>query len=71
MIVINDGRLSFDGVPREVFKNVEELRKIGLEAPQGRELIYELEHAGLNIDTDALSEEECVAALIKILDENK
>ena len=71
VIVINDGRLRFDGVPREVFKNVEELRKIGLEAPQGRELIYELERAGLNIDTDALSEEECVAALIKFLDENK
>ena len=71
VIVINDGRLNFDGVPRDVFKNVDELRKIGLEAPQGRELIYELARAGVNIDTDALSEEECVAALIKFLDENK
>lgn len=67
VIVINDGRLNFDGTPRDVFKNVEELRKIGLEAPQGRELIYELNNSGIKIDTDALSEEECIAALAKYL----
>ena len=67
VIVINDGRLNFDGTPREVFKNVEELRKIGLEAPQGRELIYELNNSGIKFDTDALSEEECIAALTKYL----
>lgn len=67
VIVINDGKLSFDATPREVFQNVDELRKIGLEAPQGRELIYELNNSGIKIDTDALSEEECIAALKKYL----
>lgn len=67
VIVINDGKLRFDATPREVFQNVDELRKIGLEAPQGRELIYELNNSGIKIDTDALSEEECIAALKKYL----
>jgi len=43
------------------------LHDIGLEAPQGRELIYQLEKAGFFIDTDALSEEECISALINFL----
>lgn len=67
VIVINDGCLTFDGTPKEVFKNVDELHKIGLEAPQGRELIHELNNSGIKIDTDALSEDACIAALIKYL----
>ena len=67
VIVINDGSLIFDGSAKSVFSNVERLHEIGLEAPQGKELIHELMQLGYDIDGDALSEEECTEALIKLL----
>ncbi len=67
VIVINDGVIALDGTPREVFKNVEKLRSMGLEAPQGNELILELKKAGLNIAGDSLTESECVETLYKFL----
>ena len=67
VIVINDGRLALDGTPRAVFSDVEKLRKMGLEAPQGNELVTELIKAGLKISGDSLTEEECVETLYKFL----
>ncbi len=67
VIVINDGVIALDGTPREVFKNVEKLRSMGLEAPQGNELVLELKKAGLNIAGDSLTESECVETLYKFL----
>ncbi len=67
VIVINDGRIALDGTPREVFKNVDKLRGMGLEAPQGNELVLELKKAGLKIHGDSLTEAECVETLFKIL----
>lgn len=67
VIVINDGKLALDGTPREVFKNVEKLRSMGLEAPQGNELVLELKKAGLNIVGDSLTEDECIETLYKFL----
>ena len=67
VIVINDGKIALDGTPREVFGNVEKLRSMGLEAPQGNELILELKTAGLDINGDSLTEEECVETLYKFL----
>ena len=67
VIVINDGKIAFDGTPHEVFKNVEKLRAMGLEAPQGNELVLELKKAGLKISGDSLTEEECVETLYKFL----
>jgi energy-coupling factor transport system ATP-binding protein len=69
VIVINDGRLTLDGTAKKVFSEVEKLHDIGLEAPQGRELIYELSESGIKIDTDALSENECTEALVNYLRE--
>ena len=67
VIVINDGRIALDGTPREVFANVDLLRSMGLEAPQGNELILELRRAGLDIQGDSLTESECIETLYKFL----
>ena len=71
VIVINDGVCVLDGTAKEVFSKVDELRAMGLEAPQGRELIHELSAAGIVIDTDALSEGECTEAILNYLKESK
>lgn len=67
VVVINDGKVLFDDTPKAVFSNVERLHEVGLEAPQGRELIWQLMESGVDICSDAISEDECVSALLEIL----
>ena len=67
VIVINDGKIALDGTPRQVFANVDKLRAMGLEAPQGNELILELKKAGVNINGESLTEAECIETLYKFL----
>ena len=67
VIVINDGRLIIDGTPNAVFTRVDELHSMGLEAPQGTELLHLLKKNGVDVNTDAVSEEDCIKALLEIL----
>lgn len=67
VIVINDGSLAMDGTPKEVFARVDELHSMGLEAPQGAELLSALKAAGVDVDTNALSHDECVEAIIRAI----
>jgi len=67
VIVINDGRLILDGAAEDVFSEVELLHDIGLEAPQGRELLYELRKAGLDINDKSLTSDGCTAAILDFL----
>ncbi len=67
VIVMNDGRIAFDGKPSEVFSNVDKLHDLGLEAPQGVELLHELKWAGLSFEGHPLTEQECIEALAKML----
>ena len=69
VIVINDGHLTLDGSAKDVFFEVDKLHDMGLEAPQGRELIHALNKVGFNIDATALTERECTEAIINYLKE--
>ena len=67
VIIINDGKMAFDGTAKEVFSNVEMLHSMGLEAPQGNELINLLRAEGLEIEGDTMTEDECVQTLFDFL----
>ena len=67
VIVINDSRVYMDGTPKEVFSRIEELKKVGLEAPQGTELLFELKKLGYSLPDNALSVEECAEALYDLI----
>lgn len=67
VVVINDGELVMDGAPLDIFAKVDMLHSIGLEAPQGVELIHLLNSRGMNIDEKVLSVEECTEALFNYL----
>ena len=71
VIVINDGRVCLDGTPKEVFSNVEKLRAIGLDAPQGNELVLALRDTGCKIKGDCLTENECIDLLYDFISKNK
>jgi len=63
VVVMADGRIALDGPPKAIFPQVEKLRSLGLSAPETTELLYELRQAGLDVPLDALSVEECAAAI--------
>ncbi len=67
VIVINDGNLAIDGTAKEVFARVDELHEMGLEAPQGIELIHKLKASGYDISADALTEDECTKAIADMI----
>lgn len=68
VIVINDGRVALDGTARKVFSRTEELHSMGLESPQGVELVAELRAAGIDIAGEVLTAEECEAAIAQLLE---
>ena len=68
VIVVNDGELILDGTPVEVFSNVDLLHKIGLESPQGIELINGLRAMGININAECLTDEECADAIYSAIE---
>ena len=71
VIVVNDGRVAMDGTAKEVFREVDKLHEMGLEAPQGRELIHALAACGVKMSTDALSDTECIDTLVQYLKSRK
>lgn len=70
IVVMDNGEILMDNVPKEVFSNVELMKKIGLDVPQVTELMYLLGQSGITADTHIIDEEECAEALIKLLKGN-
>ena len=64
VIVFDEGKIVIDGVPTEVFSNVEQIREIGLDVPQVVELFYELNKEGINLPLKIKSLDEAVKLLI-------
>ncbi len=67
VIVMNDGKKLMTGTPREVFARSKELYEVGLAVPQTVELVKELKSAGIDIDTDVLTVDECASAVYDAL----
>ena len=67
IIVMNQGRVIFDDVPKEVFKHYKELETIGLAAPQVTYLMHELREKGLPVSTDVTTVAEARAELLRVL----
>ena len=67
VIVINDGHLLIDSTAKDVFARVDLLHSVGLESPQGVELVHSLRAAGVDIADNCLSEDECIDAIFNYL----
>lgn len=65
VVVMDDGQIVLSGTPREVFSNVVELKRIGLDVPQMTELSYMLNQAGIAVREDILTIEEMVDELCR------
>lgn len=67
ILVINAGQLVLDGTPGEVFSQVEELKKIGLDVPQATRLMNELRRRGIPVRTDAVTYSEAKQEILRVL----
>ena len=67
VIVMNDGEVVMDGLPKEVFREVTRLKQVGLDVPQVTELCHELRKSGVDIPDDIIGEEECADWIVRIL----
>ena len=67
VVVMNDGEIVADGTPKRVFAQVELLRSYGLTVPATTDLIDRLNKGGRNLNIEALSLEDCVEELVKVL----
>lgn len=63
VVVMEKGRKVLEGTPRKVFKEIERLKKIGLDVPCMTEISYMLNKEGLNIKEDILTVDEMVNEL--------
>ena len=65
--VVDNGRMLTSGTPREVFSQVELLKKHRLDVPQATELCHKLRACGVEIKELPLTEEECTSMLKEVL----
>lgn len=63
VLVMEQGEIVMEGTPREIFSQVEKVKRLGLDVPQVTELAYELRKEGINIPGQILTVEELVKAL--------
>lgn len=69
LYVMDDGKLVMSGTPREVFSQVEKLKKLRLDVPHVTELAYELQKEGVPLKNGILTSEEFTEELIRVRNE--
>ncbi len=67
LIVMSEGEVFLDGRPKEVFRQIDKLDRVGLTCPDTTRLIHMLNQHGFDLPLDALSVEECAEAIYKAL----
>jgi energy-coupling factor transport system ATP-binding protein len=63
VIIMDEGKIQLQGKPKEVFSNVERIKKFGLDIPQVTELSHILIENGINLPNDIITIEELVERL--------
>ncbi len=66
IIVMNQGSVMYDGIPKEVFRHYKELEAVGLAAPQVTYLMHELRDLGLQLSTDPTTVEEAKEEILRM-----
>ncbi|HCX65456.1 MAG TPA: energy-coupling factor transporter ATPase, partial [Eubacteriaceae bacterium] len=65
VIVMDEGKISMEGTPREILCQVEKLKSLRLDVPQITDLAFQLRTENLNVDYNVLTVEEMVKQLCR------
>jgi energy-coupling factor transport system ATP-binding protein len=63
VIVMEEGKVVMEGVPREIFSQVTRLKELGLDVPVAAELAYRLREFGMKIPEEIITDIELVVAV--------
>lgn len=66
VFVMDSGKVVMQGTPREIFSQVEQLKRLRLDVPQVTELAYELKKSGVPLRDGILTNQEFVEELMKM-----
>ncbi|MBQ8390989.1 MAG: energy-coupling factor transporter ATPase [Clostridia bacterium] len=66
VIVLDKGKVRFDAPPREVFREEEKLRDLGLSVPDSTALVHALRKKGINIEKETLTPKECAEEILSV-----
>lgn len=69
IIVLNNGVITADGTPKQIFSKYDILKDAGLRVPQTTELMSLLKENGMNVKNDVLTADECADELAKYFSE--
>lgn len=69
VIVMDEGKILLDGKPKEVFTQIETLKKTGLDVPEATELTNMLIKRGLDLPNDILSIDELLQNIVSITED--
>ncbi len=67
VVVMDSGRILLDGRPKEVFRQAELLKSVGLDVPDVTDLTHMLIKEGIDLPDDIITEDECVEKLYALL----
>ncbi len=71
VIVLDEGKVIIDDVPKNVFSKVEKVKSVGLDVPQVTELVNLLRQEGIELPKDIITVEECVDCILKLLNKEE
>lgn len=66
VLIMDEGKIALEGKPRSVFQNVDEIRKMGLEAPLMATLSRDLKNAGLHLPDGIMTVAEMAVELCRL-----
>lgn len=67
VVVMSEGHVVMEGTPKEVFSQIDTLRRLHLDVPQSTELCHLLTQAGCPMPEDIIDVDECAAAIYRLL----
>ena len=67
LVVVNDGKIPFQGTPRQVFQHGDELERMGLGVPQLTREFHRLRAMGADVDPSVYTLEQAKTALLERL----
>ena len=67
IIVMNQGEVMYDALPKDVFRHYKDLERVGLAAPQVTYLMHELSAEGLPVNLEATTVPESVRSILEAL----
>lgn len=66
VVVLDNGKIIMDDIPKKVFSNVNQMRALGLDVPQVTYLAHLLRGKGIEISKEVLTVDDCIRELHRL-----